>query len=278
MRGTGRHRLGIVRSCAVTRQAPDARFVDVSDPDDPDTTWRVDAAFLESNWTCIWGRGCVGILDEPAEALGHGCCSLGAELLDDDEAMLVSALAATLDPSRFQHHEALEASGPFDEQRRAASAREGRHHHHTRVVDGACIFLNRTDFDGPQGCALHIAALDADESPTEWKPSVCWQLPIKIERPSAGSSGTPLPNPARSPNPATPVVLRRWTRSDFGPGGADMAWMCSEDLEPASAYVGAQPVIESLRHELDELLGERLVAAIETAIAHDRSDEQEPGR
>ena len=41
-------------------------------------TWRFDDAFLTSNWTCIWGRGCLGILDEPAPELGQGCCSVGA--------------------------------------------------------------------------------------------------------------------------------------------------------------------------------------------------------
>ena len=49
----------------------------------------------------------------------------------------------------------------------------------TRVVDGACIFLNRTGFAGGAGCALHLAAFDAGESPIDFKPSVCWQLPIR---------------------------------------------------------------------------------------------------
>ena len=31
----------------------------------------------------------------------------------------------------------------------------------TRVVDGACIFLNRPGFAGGAGCALHLAAADA---------------------------------------------------------------------------------------------------------------------
>ncbi len=52
-----------------------------------DVVWRFDRDFLESRWTCIWGRGCLGILDEPAEHLGQGCCSIGAELGDTDEAM-----------------------------------------------------------------------------------------------------------------------------------------------------------------------------------------------
>ena len=70
--------------------------------DDGDTIWRFDRAFLESNWTCIWGRGCLGILDEPAEHLGQGCCSVGAELGDEDEARMISALAAMVDPEQLR--------------------------------------------------------------------------------------------------------------------------------------------------------------------------------
>jgi hypothetical protein len=39
---------------------------------DGDTTWRFDDSFLTSRWTCIWGRGCLGILDEPGAELGQG--------------------------------------------------------------------------------------------------------------------------------------------------------------------------------------------------------------
>ena len=49
---------------------------------DGDVTWRFDRTFLTSNWTCIWGRGCKGILDVPAEHLNQGCCSIGAEMGD----------------------------------------------------------------------------------------------------------------------------------------------------------------------------------------------------
>src|SRR3546814_2201612 len=108
---------------------------------------RFDVAFLESSWTCIYGRGCLGIGDEPAEHLGHGCCSLGADLDDGDEARTIGALAATLDPERFEHHAAAAEGGIYADDRRGS----------TRVVDGACIFLNRPGFAGGAGCALHIA-------------------------------------------------------------------------------------------------------------------------
>jgi hypothetical protein len=134
-----------------------------------EVTWRFEREFLESNWTCTFGRGCKGILADPAPELGEGCCSLGAHFGDGPagtaEAMNVAASAATLPPERFQFHDVAHdgAPGIFGDEART----------HTRVVDGACIFLNRPGFAGGEGCALHLAALAEGESPTEWKPSVC---------------------------------------------------------------------------------------------------------
>jgi hypothetical protein len=196
---------------------------------DGPTTWRFDTSFLTSNWTCIWGRGCVGILPEPAEHLGEGCCSIGADLDGEDEAKLLSALAATLDPARFEHHAAAADGGVFGDERRRS----------TRIVDGACIFLNRPGFAGGTGCALHLAAIDADESPLEWKPSVCWQLPIRVDW-TPGEDDTET------------ATVRAWTRDDWGDHGTTMAWCCTEGDR---AYVGDTPVVESLAEELEEIVG-----------------------
>jgi hypothetical protein len=112
---------------------------------DGDTIWRFDREFLTSKWECLWGRGCQGIGPEPAEDLGLGCCSIGADLGDEDEARMIAALAATLSPARFEYHAAALDGGIFCPDSRT----------HTRVVDGACIFLNRPGFIGGAGCALH---------------------------------------------------------------------------------------------------------------------------
>jgi len=194
-----------------------------------DTIWRFERTFLESRWTCIWGRGCHGIEAERAADLGRGCCSLGAELDGIDEAMMVSALADTIDAGIFEHHDDARASGIFSDASRT----------NTRVVDGACIFLNRPDFDGGAGCALHLAALAADESPLEWKPSVCWQLPVKVEWELRADD-------------VEVATVRRWSRADWGPDGDTMAWCCTEGEE---AYVGDRPVIESLSDELEAIVG-----------------------
>lgn len=196
---------------------------------DGETTWRFDATFLRSNWTCIWGRGCQGILDHPAPELQQGCCSIGADLDVDEEAMTISALAATLQPEIFEHHAEAQDGGIFADDTRLS----------TRVVDGACIFLNRPGFEGGAGCALHLAALEAGESPIDWKPSVCWQLPIKVDW-DANADGTET------------ATVRGWTRKDWGDTGRTMAWCCTEgDL----AYVGDRPVVDSLGEELSALVG-----------------------
>jgi len=210
------------------------RYEEVVDPVDG-TRWRVDVAFLGSRWRCRWGDGCQGILDQPAEHLQQGCCSVGAELLDEDEAMLVAALAASLPDERFQHHGDAAAAGVF--------ADDGRRH--TRVVDGACIFLNRPGFPGGAGCALHLAALDDGERPMDGKPSVCWQLPLKVER----ADGV--------------ATLRRWRRDDWGPGGRTMAWCCTE---ADACEDGDVPVAVSLADEVRALVGPEVAVEIRRRI------------
>ena len=201
--------------------------------DDGQTVWRFETDFLRSRWTCIWGKGCLGILPEPAEELQQGCCSVGADLGNEDEAMMISAMAAMLSPARFEHHaDAVDRSttGIFSDETRL----------HTRVVDGACIFFNRPGFAGGVGCALHLAAVEAGESPLDWKPSVCWQLPVRVDW-------------AMQDNGVEHATVRRWSRADWGDEGETMHWCCTEGER---AYVGEQPVIESLAEELAAITGQ----------------------
>lgn len=211
-----------------------AAFEEFTDPVDG-TRWRVDVGFLGSSWTCIWGQGCRGILDEPAEHLQQGCCSVGAELLDEDEAKLLAALAATIDDERFEHAEYAKRHGIFRDEARD----------HTAVVDGACVFLNRPGFEGGPGCALHLQALADGDRPLDVKPAVCWQLPLKVDD---GADGT--------------RVLRRWQRSDWGPT-ARLAWCCTEEPE---AFVGERTAAEDLAAELAALVGPEVAVAIRRRV------------
>ncbi|NND73776.1 MAG: hypothetical protein HKN44_02115 [Ilumatobacter sp.] len=225
-----------------------AAFVEIADGN---TRWRFEREFLTSNWRCLYGDGCKGILDRPAPELHQGCCSLGAHFGDGPpgqaEAMTVSAYAQMLTPEQFQHHADAQdeaAGGIFGDAERT----------HTRVVDGACIFLNRPGFAGGVGCALHIGAVEFGDSPTEWKPSVCWQLPLRVDWQEFDAT-------------AETATVRRWTRADWGDHGTTMAWCCTERSEGGEAYTGDTAVVDSMRDELTALAGEAVYVELRSRFA-----------
>ncbi|MEO5679451.1 MAG: hypothetical protein ABIS47_07270 [Acidimicrobiales bacterium] len=198
-----------------------------SDPDEA-RTWVFDVTFLLSGWSCIFGRGCQGVLTGPAEDLVQGCCSYGAHFVDDGDEADVAAAAERLTADQWQHR----AKG----RRGGTVVTDEAGDRVTRQVDGACIYLNRPGFSRGPGCALHVGALDAGERPLDWKPDVCWQLPLRREDEVAGEHVT--------------STVRQWDRSHWGEGGAEFHWWCTES---ADAFVSAHPVYVALRDELVEL-------------------------
>lgn len=202
-------------------------------------TWMFDATYLRSNHRCIYGEGCLGVLDEPTPELEQGCCSYGAHFVDDDDVQNVVRAFVRLEPRHMQHHAEATRRGflrPGDDDD------DGNPTTSTRMVDGACIFLNRPGFEGGAGCALHIAALEADERPLDWKPNVCWQVPIRLEH-------------LTDDNGHVISRLREWKRRDWGEGGDDFHWWCTETPD---AFVGAEPVYRSSRDEIVELIGQEI--------------------
>lgn len=206
------------------------------------TTWRFDRAFLTSKWSCIWGRGCLGILAEPAPELNQGCCSVGAHLDGAEEAGATATLAGLIEPERFQYHPEAQTGGVFSDHTAT----------NTRVLDGACIFLNRPGFAGGEGCALHLQAVADGERPIDWKPSVCWQLPIRVDWAEAAGSG------------AETATVRAWDRTDWGEDGEPMHWCCTEGER---AYGGARQVVESLAAELTEVVGAEVYVELRRRLA-----------
>jgi hypothetical protein len=228
--------------------APDVHEWVSFDEVDEQRTWVFDATFLRSNYTCIFGCGCKGILDEPAPELGQGCCSFGAHLVDDEDLANLEAHVARLEPQHMQFFGKAKKKGYL---RGGDPDDEGKPTTVTRLVDDACIFLNRPGFEGGAGCALHIAALDSGERPLDWKPSVCWQVPLRLEH-STDESGHLTSR------------LREWKRRDWGEGGQDFGWWCTESPD---AFVGTEPLYISARDDIVELVGARvydeLVALLE---------------
>lgn len=237
-------------------QPPDDTHEWVSFPDpEEDRTWLFDVTFLESQWTCIFGRGCQGVLTGPAPERSEGCCSYGAHFTDEHDAERVEAAAAALTAEQWQFHRPLRRPGGSSAVTRTTRAGQRA----TRLVDDACIFLNRPGFPRGAGCALHLAALDRGQPPLQLKPDVCWQLPLRREDHQVDGGHVTS-------------VIRQWDRRDWGAGGHDFHWWCTQAPD---AFVGSHPVYRELRHELQALVGSAvyrlLVAALEARQPPDSS-------
>ncbi len=205
-------------------------WLSFEDPDE-ERTWLFDVTFLTSTWHCIFGCGCQGVLTEPTPELEQGCCSYGAHFTGAKDARRVERAARHLPAELWQ----------FAKQgrRRGVVKRLPGGDLSTRLVDGACIFLNRPGFPAGTGCALHLAAAASGRNHTELKPDVCWQLPLRREDESA-------------PDGHVTSVVRQWERRHWGGGGEDFAWWCTED--PA-AFGAADQVYVSMQTELELMVG-----------------------
>jgi hypothetical protein len=179
-----------------------------------------------------------------------GCCSVGVVLRDEEEAMTIVALAATLGPGAFEH---ADQEGGLVERRGARWA--------TRVVDGACVFLNRPGFAGGAGCALHLGALADGDDPLDWKPQTCGRVPIEVDE---------RPRDAADPDGGVEVTVRVWRRDDWGPGGATIAWWCTDAPE---AFTADEPVADSMAEVLRRLMGDDVYPLARTAL---RQSGQQP--
>ncbi len=205
--------------------------------------WMFDLSFLTSSWTCIFGNGCQGVLTGPAEELGHGCCSYGAHFTDADDLSRVAEAASRLTDDQWQFRSvARRRGGPFKAEGEVTV---------TRLVDGACIFLNRPGAPQGHGCALHIGAVAAGEQFQAWKPDVCWQLPLRLTY-------------HEDENGRITHTLRAWDRQDWGEGGNDFHWWCTEAPD---AFVGHVPVYVELRNEIVGLIGAERYSLLVDAIA-----------
>jgi hypothetical protein len=215
-------------------------WVEFADPADAGQVFRCDLTWLTSRWTCIFGMGCKGIY---ADRPDDGCCTLGAHFSDKDDEKRVARHVKELTAEDWQHRRVSRRDGGWVE-----TDDEGVRK--TRVVDGACIFLNRPGFPAGAGCALHALALRTGRHPLETKPDVCWQLPVRrtyrtVERPDDTSY--------------LEVTIGEYDRRGWGPGGHDLDWYCSGNTE---AHVGADPVYVSYGPELRELMGEQAYAEL----------------
>lgn len=208
-------------------------WVEFAHPSQPDTRVRADLTWLRSRWTCVFARGCRGI---DATRPDDGCCTHGAHFADREDERRVVAAARRLTAAQWQLRRVGRRAGVVEV--------DDSGERHTRVVDGACVFLNRAGSAGPAGCALHTLAAESGEHPLSTKPDVCWQLPLRREY-----------RQVHRPDDTTytEVSIAEFDRRGWGPGGQDLDWFCTGD---PIAHVGGEPVVRSYRAELVALLGE----------------------
>ena len=205
----------------------------VSFTTDDGTVWMFDATFLLSSWTCIYGSGCQGVHDYDASELEQGCCSHGAHFADPKDRKRVRATIGRLRSDQWKNKALAKSLG-------GAIAKNDDGDWMTRTVRTGCIMLNPPGFEGGTGCALHSAALESGERPLDWKPDVCWQLPLRLET-------------KVDENERTIYLLREWERRDWGDGGQEFHWWCTEAPE---AFTGHRRVYEELADEIIEMVGQ----------------------
>ncbi len=235
---------------------PAREWVTFADPDEAGHNWLVDVTFLTSPWRCLFRGGCQGVLTAPAPELEHGCCSYGAHFTGPEDRDRVLAAAAELTPEDWQMGGKSRFDGP--------TTRVKGGGWRTRLVDGACVFLNRPGFPTGAGCALHHMALRRGQNPMLTKPDVCWQLPLRrADRTEADGTVT--------------SVLSEFGRDGWGEGGAEFAWWCTEVPE---TFTGEAPVYRTMEPEMRAMVGDglydriaayldgRLAASPSTVVAH----------
>jgi hypothetical protein len=217
-------------------------WLSFEDPDE-ERTWVWDLTFLLSKWTCIFGAGCKGVLTEDSTELMQGCCSYGAHFTDEEDRDRVLEAAKTLTDEQWQFAATGRKKGTVKLQKDGTWI--------TKQADDACIFLNRPGFPGGPGCALHRAAVDQGRHFIEMKPDVCWQLPLRRVD-TVDDQGHVW------------STLREWKRRDWGDGGADFKWWCTDSPD---AFVGEHTVLMSSRAEIIELCGEKAYKLLLEAVA-----------
>jgi len=217
---------------------PNREWVTIPVPGKQPRRWMIDVTYLTSSWQCIFGAGCQGVLTEPAPELLEGCCSFGAHFSDRDDRDRVVKIAQKLTAREWQFKNIGD--------KRGIVASAGKKEWRTRLVDDACIFLNRPGFAAGPGCALHLLSLRLGEHFVKTKPIVCWQLPLRAEE-------------REEDDGSITTVLSEFGRSGWGEGGEDFAWWCTEAPE---AFTAHEPAYKTLEAELRETLGDEVYSEL----------------
>lgn len=234
---------------------PDMRrqWLEFTDPEDAEHILTIDLTWLESHYSCAFGTpACKGI---DAARPDVGCCVHGAFLTDEaDRDQLYDAVAempakywqlrpagtdrflAEANPAELEPW--LEWDELDNDEGEAEPALK------TLVVDGACIFANRTGWATGAGCAIHQWGLAEGRDLTVVKPEVCWQLPLRrLEAYEDRGDGVEVLR----------TTITEYQRRGWGGGGEDFDWYCT--TAPA-CHTNPRPLWQTSEKELRALVGD----------------------
>lgn len=206
-------------------------WLDIRDQTGLARIYRCDLTWLTSHWNCIYGNGCPGTRRQH-----QGCCTVGAHWSGRRDRHRVEAFARRLPAELWQFRETGRTEGV------TVDTDDDDGDGCTRIVEGACIFLNRDGFPAGAGCALHLLALREGRRPLETKPDVCWQIPLRV-----GYSWETV-----AAVDTLVVTVGEYDRAAWGPGGAYMNWWCSSNTE---AHTAARPLYQTHAGDLIALIG-----------------------
>jgi hypothetical protein len=201
-------------------------------PGDDGRQYRINVSFLLSNYRCIFGCGCLGLLDrEPATDLG--CCGHGVEFVDDEDFEHVAAMVGELTAEDADHLAQIRGNkGWYYAQRDGTPFK-------TRIHRGACIFANRElGATGKPGCAFHHLAERTGRHPAETKPEICWSIPLNF------SHEEPV-----EPNGRDTTIVSAFSADAWG----HVNWWC---VDTPDAYTAKAPVYRTFEHELRKGMGD----------------------
>ena len=205
------------------------------------------STFLLSNWSCIFGHGCQGVLTAAAEQLHQGCCSYGAHFIDDDDLATVEAAAARLTGTSGSSGARPQRGGFHDRGRRAPAS-------------PASSTGPASSSTGPASRAASAARCNRPRSrPANGRST---GSPTCAGSSRSGSSSTPT-NTATSP--------RRCASGSAATGARAARSSTGGAPSRPTRSSGAKPVYEYLRDEITEFTGPAVYALLVNQLERRRT-------
>lgn len=226
--------------------------------------YRINLSWMLSNWQCTFGS-CPGILISGAHK-DISCCQIGVQFGQHEgpeakwaEFKRVKESVQELTPEDWDYGSGKDVPDEFwatftNENYKKPSKVKGKPSKvkphmvpdQTKVVNGGCIFANRTDGSaGKPGCAFHVLAERTGRHHSETKPDICWMIPFFISEHYDDEFQMNITTVT-----GTPASL-------WGPYDTDSTEMVGHwCTEIPDHYTGTQPVYKYGEIELRKMMGD----------------------